>query len=286
KEFELLTIRESSLINHLSSSDKCSKLTSLNYKLPTHLKPKFAKFYDCVESVGLPTTLSIEDKNELENQQKQCQDTFYGKLLNNDEIDNLLRQLVDLYDEDSIEEKLNKTWKEAIDLYRKESFSIYEQIENQQRQPQNSIYAKMLNNDGVNNLQEQLAGLYDEDSLEVKLNKTWKEAIELCRKESLATYEQISKFLTQAFYNDNSLEEYEPFVTYQIQGNYSNDILYNKIDKHKEPVEDFNRLPKINQIDTSEILYRDVHIKICKLIKSIKNRVEISITRKKCNLRT
>lgn len=91
-----------------------------------------------------------------------------------------------------------------------------DELENQQQQLQNSIYGKMLNNDEVNNLLEQLAGLYDEDSLEVKLNKTWKEAIDLCRKESLATYEQISKFLTQAFYNDNSLEEYEPFVTYQI----------------------------------------------------------------------
>ncbi|KAF0546079.1 hypothetical protein F8M41_001620 [Gigaspora margarita] len=70
----------------------------------------------------------INFQDELENQQKQWQDTFYGKLLNDDEIDNLLRQLVDLYDEDSIEEKLNKTWKEAIDLCRKESFSTYEQI--------------------------------------------------------------------------------------------------------------------------------------------------------------
>ncbi|KAF0546078.1 hypothetical protein F8M41_001619 [Gigaspora margarita] len=127
-----------------------------------------------------------------------------------------------------------------------------------------------LNNDEVNNLLEQLAleqlaGLYDEDSLEVKLNKTWKEAIELCRKESLATYEQISKFLTQAFYNDNSLEEYEPLLLIRFQVfeyeliavnfiykekinkicNHSKDVPYNKIDKHKEPVEDFNRYQRL-----------------------------------------
>ncbi|CAG8787271.1 37781_t:CDS:2, partial [Gigaspora margarita] len=246
-------------------------------------------------------------KDELKNQQKQWQDTFYGKLLNNDEIDNLLRQLVDLYDEDSIEEKLNKTWKEAIDLSanficEEKINKIYnDELENQQQQLQNSIYGKKLNNDEVINLLEQLAGLYDEDSLEVKLNKTWKEAIDLCRKESLATYKQISKFLTQAFYNDNSLEEYEPFVTYQIPAvnfiyeekinkicNHSNDVPYNKIDKHKKPGEHFNGLPKTNQIDTPEISYRDVHIKkhkfeesLLNLIKSIKNRVEISITRKK-----
>ncbi|CAG8770504.1 30733_t:CDS:2, partial [Gigaspora margarita] len=74
----------------------------------------------------------------------------------------------------------------------------------------------MLKNDEGNNLLEQLADLYNEDSIEEKFNKAWKEAIDLCRKESLTTCEQISKFLTQAFYNDDLLKKYELlFVTYQ-----------------------------------------------------------------------
>ncbi|CAG8649882.1 34227_t:CDS:2 [Gigaspora margarita] len=211
----------------------------------------------------------INFQNELKNQQQQWQDTFYGKFLNNDEIDNLLRQLADLYDEDTIE------------LCRKESLSTYAQIAKFLTQTfynddlleeyeiillfirlqQVTIYGKMLKNDEGNNLLEQLADLYDEDSIEEKLNKAWKEAIDLCRKESLATCEQISKFLIQAFYNDDLLEKYELLlllIRLQVFENlnfiyeekineifnYSNVAPYNKIGKYKESVEYFNRLPK------------------------------------------
>ncbi|CAG8544836.1 116_t:CDS:2 [Dentiscutata erythropus] len=176
-------------------------------------------------------------------------------------------------------------WRILRKLYRNE-------LENQQQQRQDTFYDKLLNNDEVNNLLRQLADLCEEDSIEEKLNKTWKEAINLCRKKPLSTYEQISKFLIQTFYTEDSLEEYEIFlllIRLQVFENeltaiyeekinevcnHSNDITYNKIDKYEKSVEDFNRLQKINRIDTSEFSYKDVHIKTRKFEKLLLNSIK------------
>ncbi|CAG8770501.1 30732_t:CDS:2, partial [Gigaspora margarita] len=80
-------------------------------------------------------------------------------------------------------------------------------------QLQDTFYGKFLNNDEIDKLLRQLADLYNEDT------------IELCRKESLSTYTQIAKFLTQTFYNDDSLEEYEIILLFIRLQVFENELI-------------------------------------------------------------